>query len=77
MNWRLLGTHPLAGEYKSRQEFRDATFAKLGKLFPYGLRVYTRDVLVAGERAAVELHANVTAKSGLRFNRRILLDLPL
>ena len=68
VNWLVLGTHPLAGEYKSKREFREATFAKLTPLFPNGLRLYTREVLVAGDRAAVELYANATAKSGLRFN---------
>jgi len=68
VNWLVLGTHPLAGEYKSKREFREATFAKLTPLFPNGLRLYTREVLVAGDRAAVQLYANATAKSGLRFH---------
>lgn len=67
VHWRVLGTHPLAGDYKSKKEFREATFAKLGKLFPQGLRLYTRDVLLSGNRAAVELYANATSKDGVRF----------
>ncbi len=68
VNWRVMGTHPMAGEYRSKKEFREATFAKLGKLFPEGLRLYMRGILVSGDRAAVELYANATSKDGVRFN---------
>src|ERR1700691_6192473 len=46
VHWRVMGTHPLAGRYKSKKGFREATFARLGKLFPQDLRPYARDVLV-------------------------------
>jgi ketosteroid isomerase-like protein len=68
VKWRVMGTHPMAGEYKSKKEFREATLEKLGKLFPEGLRLYTRDVFVSGDRAAVELYANATSNDGVRFN---------
>ncbi len=68
VHWRVMGTHSLAGEYKSKKEFREATFARLGKLFPQGLRLYTRGVLILGNRAAVELYANATSKDGVLFD---------
>src|SRR2546428_14145490 len=70
VNWLVLGTHPLAGEYKSKREFREATFAKLTPLFPNGLRLYTRGGLVAGDLAPGELFPHGQAKSRLRFNQR-------
>ena len=67
VHWYVLGTQPLAGEYHSKQEFQQATFARLAPLFEGHLKLFTRDVLVNGDRAAVELYTDTTAKSGLPF----------
>ena len=68
VSWTVLGTHPLAGHYASKRDFQQATFTRLGKLFAETLKLSTRQVLVAGDWAAVELCARATAKSGVQFN---------
>lgn len=68
VNWSVLGTHPLAGQYTSKREFRNATFARLSKLFDGGLPLFTRSVLVDGDQAAVELYSHATTRGGLPFN---------
>jgi uncharacterized protein len=68
VDWTVMGTHPLAGHYKSRAEFTAATFAKLGKVLPDGAQLNVNDVFIAGDVAIVELHSKATAKNGLRFD---------
>jgi ketosteroid isomerase-like protein len=68
VDWTVMGTHPLAGHYKSRAEFTAATFAKLGKVLPDGAQLNVSDVFIAGDVAIVELHSKATAKNGLRFD---------
>jgi ketosteroid isomerase-like protein len=36
VDWTVMGTHPLAGQYTSKADFIAATFAKLGKVLPGG-----------------------------------------
>jgi hypothetical protein len=67
VRWTVLGTHPLAGEYRSKSEFQQATFERLGKLFEGGVKLYLRSVLLDGDRAAVELYSDATSKAGIEF----------
>jgi hypothetical protein len=64
----VYGTHPLAGQYTSKKEFRQATFARLEKLFDGGVPLFTRIVLVNGDCAEVKLYSRETALSGPSFN---------
>ena len=32
VDWIVMGTHPLAGHYRSKKDFREGTFAKLGQV---------------------------------------------
>jgi ketosteroid isomerase-like protein len=68
VDWTVMGTHPLAGHYKSRAEFTAATFAKLGRALPGGAQLNVNDVFIAGDVAIVELHSKATAKNGFRFD---------
>jgi uncharacterized protein len=68
VDWTVMGTHPLAGHYKSRAEFTAATFAKLGRVLPGGAQLNVDDVFIAGDVAIVELHSRATAKNGFRFD---------
>lgn len=68
VHWTVLGTHPLAGLYTSKHEFQEATFVRLGKLFDTRLKLFTRQVLVDGDQAAVELFIRATTKRGVQFN---------
>ena len=68
VDWTVMGTHPLAGHYKSKTDFTAATFAKLGKVLPGGAQLHVDDLFIAGDVAIVELHSKATAKTGLRFD---------
>jgi uncharacterized protein len=70
VDWTVMGTHPLAGRYRSKQAFIAGTFEKLAKVLPHGAQLSVDHVLVCGDKAAVELRSNATAKNGLRFDNR-------
>src|SRR5262249_53676918 len=68
VDWTVMGTHPLAGHYSSKQAFRESTFAKLDTVLPRGAQLKLEHLLVQGDEAAVELHSLATAKNGMRFD---------
>lgn len=68
VDWTVMGTHPLAGRYHSRQAFQQATFARLNKLLPGGTQLHVTTVYVSGDTAIVELVSKATAKNGTRFD---------
>jgi uncharacterized protein len=39
VDWTVMGTHPLAGHYRSKTAFLAGTFAKLGKVLPKGAQL--------------------------------------
>src|ERR1700723_4375659 len=70
VDWIVEGTHPLAGQYKSKSDFLAGTFAKLAKVLPRGAQLVVEHLLVKDDQAVVELHSLATAKNGLRFDNR-------
>ena len=70
VDWTVMGTHPLAGRYRSKKDFIAGTFAKLGQVLPQGAQLHVEHLLVKDDEAVVELHSLATAKSGLRFDNR-------
>jgi ketosteroid isomerase-like protein len=68
VDWTVMGTHPLAGHYKSKAEFTAATFAKLGKVLPGGAQLHVDGLFIDGDVAIVELHSKATANNGFRFD---------
>jgi uncharacterized protein len=68
VDWTVMGTHPLAGHYKSKADFIAGTFAKLGKVLPNGAELHVDELIVTGDVAIVELHSEATAKNGFRFD---------
>jgi uncharacterized protein len=68
VDWTVMGTHPLAGRYKSKAEFTAGTFAKLGKVLPDGAQLHVDGLFIDGDVAIVELHSKATAKNGFRFD---------
>jgi ketosteroid isomerase-like protein len=68
VDWTVMGTHPLAGHYKSKTEFTAGTFAKLGKVLPDGAQLHVDGLFIDGDVAIVELHSKATAKNGFRFD---------
>ena len=70
VDWTVMGTHPLAGHYPSKQAFIAGTFAKLGQVLPQGAQLHVEHLLVKDDQAVVELHSLATAKNGMRFDNR-------
>jgi ketosteroid isomerase-like protein len=64
VDWIVMGTHPLAGEYHSKSDFIAGTFAKLSKVLPKGAQLVVQHLLVKGDEAVVELRSLATAKNG-------------
>lgn len=70
VDWTVEGTHPLAGRYRSKADFRAHTFARLNRILPGGTQLHVENVLIDGEAAVVELRSHATAVNGMRFDNR-------
>ena len=70
VDWIVMGTHPLAGHYRSKKAFIEGTFAKLHKVLPQGAQLHMENLIVNGDQAAVELRSMATARNGMRFDNR-------
>lgn len=70
VDWTVMGTHPLAGNYSSKADFVAGTFAKLGQVLPQGAQLYVEHLMVKDEEAVVELRSLATARNGMRFDNR-------
>lgn len=67
VDWTVMGTHPLAGNYQSLADFQQATFSRLGKIMkPPGVALGVRNVIGGGEQewATVELVINAVCHNG-------------
>jgi ketosteroid isomerase-like protein len=70
VDWTVEGTHPLAGHYRSKEEFFSHTFARLNKILPGGTQLKVESILTSGDWAVVELRSMATARNGMRFDNR-------
>ncbi len=70
VNWTVMGTHPLAGTYRTKDDFLAHTFARLNKLLKEGVVLRVTNLLVDRDTAAVELQSLSTALNGKPFNNR-------
>jgi hypothetical protein len=70
VDWTVMGTHPLAGHYRSKKAFTEGTFAKLSQVLPHGAQLHVEELIVKDDEAIVELHSLATAKNGMRFDNR-------
>jgi ketosteroid isomerase-like protein len=70
VDWTVMGTHPLAGHYRSKADFIAGTFAKLGRVLPQGAQLHVEHMVVKDDAAVVELRSWATAKNGMRFDNR-------
>ncbi|KAJ7457649.1 ketosteroid isomerase-like protein [Mycena galericulata] len=72
VDWTVMGHHPLAGHYTSKQAFAQATLARLARIMREPLRLALENVVGgdAEEQAVVELSANGVCKNGLKFDNR-------
>ncbi len=67
VDWTVMGTHPLAGHYGSRDEFFTATFGRLNPRLQEGVVLTLRNLLIDGDQAVVELDALSTQNNGRPF----------
>jgi ketosteroid isomerase-like protein len=70
VDWIVMGTHPLAGHYRSKKAFIAGTFDKLAQVLPKGAQLKVEYLIVKDDEAVVELHSLATAKNGMRFDNR-------
>jgi ketosteroid isomerase-like protein len=70
VDWTVMGTHPLAGQYLSKQAFIEGTFAKLAKVLPRGAQLHVEHLIVKDNQAVVELYSLAKARNGMRFDNR-------
>jgi uncharacterized protein len=70
VDWTVMGTHPLAGHYRSKSGFVEGTFARLDKVLRAGAQLVVEHVLVKGDEAVVELSSGAIARNGMRFDNR-------
>jgi ketosteroid isomerase-like protein len=70
VKWTVMGTHPLAGTYHTKENFLAHTFARLDKLLKEGVVLRVGNLLVDGDTAAVELESLSTALNGKPFDNR-------
>ncbi len=70
VDWTVMGTHPLAGHYRSKKDFIAGTFAKLGQVLLQGAQLHVEHLLVTDDQAVVELRSLATARNGMRFDNR-------
>jgi uncharacterized protein len=70
VDWTVMGSHPLAGHYRSKAAFLAGTFVKLGKALQKGAQLSVEQLIVKDDQAVVELRSNATAKNGMRFDNR-------
>jgi ketosteroid isomerase-like protein len=68
VDWTVMGTHPLAGHYRSKVDFIAGTFTKLGQVPSQGARLHVEHLIVKDDHAVVELHSLAIAKNGMRFD---------
>ncbi|DBB02835.1 hypothetical protein WJX77_010132 [Trebouxia sp. C0004] len=69
VDWTVKGTHPLAGQYSSKQHFQEAALAKIGANIKEPLVMRVTSVLVDQDWAVVEMFADgAEAKEGWAFD---------
>jgi ketosteroid isomerase-like protein len=70
VDWTVEGTHPLAGRYRTKQAFLDATFVRLAEVLSDGVHLEVERVFVDGDTAIVELYSTSTTREGAPFANR-------
>jgi ketosteroid isomerase-like protein len=70
VKWTVMGTHPLAGTYHTKDDFISHTFARLDTILKEGVLLRVTNILVDGDSAAVEMESLSTALNGEPFDNR-------
>lgn len=69
VQWTVMGTHPLAGTYRSRAEFLERTFDRLNRILEnHAASLAIERVLIDGDVAVVEMKGRGTAINGKPFD---------
>jgi uncharacterized protein len=68
VHWTVMGTHPLAGTYNTKQDFLNATFKRLNQILNEGVVLKIKHIYVDGMTAIVEMESLSTAKNGKPFD---------
>ncbi len=68
VHWIVMGTHPLAGEYHSKEDFLNATFRRLNKILQNGVILKVKHIYVENMTAIVEMESLSVAKNNKPFN---------
>ena len=56
VDWTVMGTHPIAGHYLSKNAFIEGTFAKLAKVLPQGAELHTEHVIVQNDQGTKSMN---------------------
>jgi uncharacterized protein len=70
VNWTVMGTHPLAGTYTSKNIFVEKTFHRLNKILKEGVILKVNNIIIEDNIAVVEMESLATAKNGIPFNNK-------
>lgn len=68
VQWRVMGTHPLAGAYKSKEDFLKHTFHRLNKVLKQGVILEIKNIYICDDTAIVEMESLSTTISGRPFD---------
>jgi ketosteroid isomerase-like protein len=68
VKWTVMGTHPLAGTYKNKEEFISHTFGRLNKILKKEIVLKVNNILLSGNTAIIEMESLSTALNGKPFN---------
>jgi hypothetical protein len=63
-----MGTHPLAGVYKSKEDFLKNTFERLDKVLKWGVIMKVDRTFVSGNIAVVEMTSISTTLENGKFS---------
>jgi uncharacterized protein len=68
VSWTVMGTHPLAGTYHSKEDFISHTFRRLNRILEEGVILKVKHILIQDDAAVVEMESISTALNGKPFN---------
>ena len=70
VDWKVMGKHPLAGHYHSKNDFLHATFHRLDKLLKKNLLFKITNILIAEGYAVVEMESQAIANNDEPFDNK-------
>ncbi|MDO8870113.1 MAG: ketosteroid isomerase [Methanobacteriaceae archaeon] len=68
VKWTVMGNHPLAGTYHSKDDFILHTFGRLNKILKEGVILEVKNIYIDVDVAIVEMESLSTALNGKPFN---------